>query len=177
MNSEAGTMVDELTVESLRAAIRGSEQGSTVPDAERFHAMGRRFEAAVRQLIQQVNDVVSQISELHVTLEDEVEEFTSPAFPGQSMEIRDQRLRITHQGDVLLFDPTAKALLSALGQVEIEATRPIPFLIERILYLVPNPDGRGGKWGVRSVENLGGPLQPFSRQILLRMLQAVFADD
>ena len=168
-------MCEELTVDSLRAAIRGSEGSASISDEARFQGSGKRFEAAVRQLIEQVHEVVSQIPELLVTLEDEVEEFSSPAFPGQSMEIRDQRLRITHQGDVLLFDPTAKALLSALGQVEIVATRPIPFLVERILYLVPNPDGRGGKWGIRSVENLGGPLQPFSRQVLLRMLRAVFA--
>lgn len=170
-------MGSELSVQSLRAALQASEPDSPDSDLARFEAMGKRFERAVRQLIQQIHEVVSEIPELDLALEDEVEEFTSPAFPGHSMQIHDQRLRISRGTDVLLFDPTAKALLSALGQVEIEATRPIPFLVEKILYLIPNREGKGGKWGIRSVENLGGPLQPFSRSVLLRILHAVFVAD
>jgi hypothetical protein len=168
-------MSDDLSIESLRAAIQGVQEVEQGTDTARFEAMGRRYETAVRQLIQQIYSIVSQIPELQVTLEDEIEEFTSPAYPGMSMQIQDQRLRITRGNDVLLFDPTAKALLSALGQVEIEATRAMSFLVEKVLYLIPDRGGRGGKWGVRLVEKLGGPLEPFSRQVLLRMLHAVFA--
>jgi len=74
-------------------------------------------------------------------------------------------------------DPTTKALLSAMGQVEIAASRPIPFMVEKILYLIPDDGGAGARCGYRSIDNLGGPLAPFGRQDLLRLLHAVFAGD
>ncbi len=168
-------MAEELSVDGLRSLLQGRGTDETASEDERFELMARRFESAVRSLVDQITAIVRQIPELRVTLEDEVETFTSPAFPGRSTGIRDQRVRITRGDDMLLFDPTAKALLSALGQVEIEATRPIPFLVEKVLYLIPSRDGTGARWGYRSVEDLGGPLAPFNQQALLRMLRAVFA--
>lgn len=170
-------MAEQLSIDSLRAAIRGAEEDEGAEEQARFEAMARRFEAAVRQLIADIHTVVRQVPELKVSLEDEVETFTSPAFPGRSLDIRDQRLRITHGEDVLLFDPTAKALLSAMGQIEVVASRPIPFMIERILYLIHERGASRPRWGYRSVENFGERLLPFNQQVLLRMLHAVFAAD
>jgi hypothetical protein len=167
---------EQFSIDGLRAALRQKPIDDQTMDDARFEALGRRFERAVAQLIKDVHEVVNQIPELTVTLEDEVEEFTSPAFPGKTMNIRDQRLRITRDEDMLLFDPTGKALLSALGQIEIEATRPLPFMIERILFLIPDHGGGAARWGYRSVDNLGGPLAPFTPQVLLRMLHTVFAN-
>lgn len=168
-------MGEELTIDSLRAAIRKGAAEAEAADDQRFERLGRRYERAVQQLIAQIRQVVARVPELVATLEDEVEEFSSPAFPGKTLEIRDQRLRITCGDDLLLFDPTAKALLSALGQVEIEASRPIPFMIERVLYLIPDREGLSARWGYRSAANAGGPLTPFGEQDLLRLLAAVFA--
>ncbi len=170
-------MAEELTVDGLRAAIRRGGGTGATPDDARFEMLGRRYERAVQQLIKQIHQVVARVPELEVVLEDEVEEFTSPAFPGKTMEIHDQRLRLTCGDEMLLFDPTARALLSALGQVEIESTRPIPFMIERVLYLIPDRDGRSARWGYRSAANVAGPLAPFGEQDLLRLLHAVFAAD
>jgi len=168
-------MANDFSIEGLRAAMRKDDAEQTTVDDARFEAMARRYESAVRALIGDIHKVVKQIPEFRVKLEDEVETFTSPAFPGKSMSIRDQRLRITHGEHVLLFDPTAKALLSALGQIEVEASRPIPFMIEKILYLNPESGSGKARWGYRSIENLGGPLAPFNQQVLLRMLHSVFA--
>jgi hypothetical protein len=55
---------------------------------------------------------------------------------GRSLDIKDQRARITRGEEFLLFDPTAGALASAMGQVRLSSSRPIPFLMERTLYLV-----------------------------------------
>ena len=170
-------MSEPLTINSLRAAIQKTEREGASADDVRFEALARRFELAVKQLVDEIHGIVSQIPELTTILEDEVETFTSPAFPGKELQIHDQRLRLTHGDDVLLFDPTAKALLSALGQIEIMASRPLPFMVEKVLYLIPARDGSGGRWGYRSVENLGGPLAPFTQQVLLRMLHAVFAGE
>jgi transposase len=167
-------MTEQLSIDALRAAIRSREGSQTSPEDARFEALARRYERAVQQLVRDIKQVVDQIPELSSALEDEVEAFTSPAFPDKSLEIHDQRLRVTYGDDVLLFDPTAKALLSALGQIEIEASRPLPFMIEKVLYLIPGRDGGTGRWGYRSIENLGGPLAPFNQNVLLRMLHAVF---
>jgi hypothetical protein len=168
-------MTTEITIDSLRAAIKKTEDGTDTEREERFELMARRFEMAVGRLVAQIRSVVDKIPELETTLEDEVEVFTAPGFPNRSLEIHDQRLRITHGEDFLLFDPTAKALLSAMGQVEIAASRPIPFLVEKVLYLIP--EGAGARWGYRSIENMGGPLVPFGQQDLLKLLHAVFAGD
>ena len=48
-------------------------------------------------------------------------------------------------------------------------------MIEKILYLVPETSSTAAHWGFRSVEKLGGPLEPFRQQVLLRMLHCVFA--
>jgi len=167
----------ELTIDSLRAAIRQTDSTEAAADEERFQALAQRFEQAVRSLVREIHRVVTQVPELTVVLEDEVEQFTSPAFPGKQREIHDQRLRISHGDDVLLFDPTAKALMSALGQVEVEASRPLPFMVEKILYLIPSRGSDKARWGFRSVENLGGPLVPFTQQVLLRMLHCVFVQE
>ena len=168
-------MTETLSIESLRAAIKKTDDHDETEQAERFELMARRFEMAVGRLVQQIQKTVNQVPELEVNLEDEIETFTAPGFPDRSLDIHDQRLRITHGEDFLLFDPTAKALLSAMGQVEIAASRPISFMVEKILYLIP--DGAGARWGYRSIDNLGGPLAPFGQQDLLKLLHAVFAGD
>jgi len=170
-------VVERLTVDSLRTALRRSGDRSGDAAEVRFEALARRYERAVRALIDQIHGVVTQIPELDAVLEDEVEVFTSPAFPGKRLEIRDQRLRISQGECLLLFDPTARALMSALGQVDVEASAPIPFMVERVLYLIPGTGGAPARWGFRSVENLGGPLAPFTEQALLRMLHCVFVRD
>lgn len=170
-------MTESLNINSLRAAIQKSGTSEGAADDARFEALARRFEGAVRQLVESIHGVVRQIPELEVVREDEVEVFTSPAFPGKEMRIHDQRLRIIMGEDMLLFDPTARALMSALGQIEVEATRPLPFMIEKVLYLIPSRGGQKARWGYRSVENLGGPLAPFTEKVLLRMLHSVFVDD
>jgi len=168
-------MAETFSIDSLRAAIRDAGAPDSGPEDARFEALARRYERAVQHLVAEIHGLVTQVPELNVVLEDEIEVFTTPAFAGKSLEIRDQRLRITRGEDMLLFDPTAKALLSALGQIEIEATRPLPFMVERILFLVPSRSGKPARWGYRSIDNLGGPLAPFTQQVLLRMLHTVFA--
>ena len=93
------------------------------------------------------------------------------------MTIEDHRIRITRGDEMLLFDPTAGAHLSALGQREVQASRPIPFMIEKVLYLEGGRKGKEPSWGYRSIENLGSKLTPFSQQTLLRMIKCVFAAD
>ena len=168
-------MSEKLSIDSLRNAILKTDAADTSADDERFRKMAKRYEVAVQHLITQVQRIVDQIPELATTLEDEAETFTAPGFPDRSIDIASQRIRISHRQDSLLFDPTAKALLSALGQIEIEASRPIPFMVEKVLYLVPDQSGESARWGYRSVENLGGPLTPFTSQDLLRLFKAVFA--
>lgn len=168
-------MTETLSIESLRAAITKTDDRDETEQAERFELMARRFEMAVGRLVGQIRKTVEQVPELSVELEDEIETFTAPGFPDRSLDIHDQRLRITHGEDFLLFDPTAKALLSAMGQVEIAASRPIPFMVEKILYLIP--EGAGARWGYRSIDDLGGPLAPFGQQDLLKLLHAVFAGE
>jgi hypothetical protein len=167
-------MAEEYSIEALRTALQSGEGHREGEEEQRFLAQARRFESAVAQLVAAIRGVLERVPELEVTLIDEVETFTSPAYPGRATEIRDQRIRITRGEDFLLFDPTAKALLSALGQVEIQASRPIPFLVEKLLYLIPQPGTTRAVWGYRSVEDLGGPLAPFGEQALLRLLHAVF---
>mgnify|MGYP001813112346 FL=1 len=166
-------MTDKLTIDSLRAAIKTSASPDHTEENRRFELMARRFEMAVIRLVEQIQKVVDQVPELETALEDEVETFTAPGFPGRSLDIRDHRLRITRGEDFLLFDPTAKALLSAMGQVEIAASKPISFMVENILYLIPG--GGGARWGYRSIDDLGGPLRPFGQQDLLKLLHTVFA--
>ncbi|MEE4272250.1 MAG: hypothetical protein V2I67_11275 [Thermoanaerobaculales bacterium] len=168
-------MAGGLTIDGLRAAIKKTGDNGDAEQAERFELMARRFEMAVARLVQQIRTVVEQVPELECVFEDEVETFTAPGFPGRRLDIHDQRLRITRGEDFLLFDPTANALLSAMGQVEIAASRPIPFMVEKTLYLIP--EGGGAKWGYRSVDNMGGPLVPFGKQDLLKLLHAVFAGE
>ena len=169
-------MSEEMTISALRSAILKSESQLPETDEMQFEKTARRFERAVAQLVGDIKKVVDQIPELKVTLEDEIEVFSSPAFPGRSLQIHDQRLRITRGSNMLLFDPTGKTLMSALGLIEIEASRPIPFMIDRTLYLIPKRDGSGSQWGYRSVSDMSGPLTPFTPQALLEMLKAVFAE-
>ena len=170
-------MAEELNIHSLRQAIIERDRRLPATDQQLFEQAGRRFERAVHRLVADIRTVVDQIPELKVTLEDEVEIFSSPAFPGRTMTISDQRLRIVRGDSMLLFDPTAKALLSALGQIEIEATRPIPFMIDRVLYLIQGRESDGARWGYRAADDASGPLAPFNQEALLRTLQAVFASD
>lgn len=126
------------------------------------------------QLVAHIREVVAAVPELTLATEDEKEAFTSPAFPGRSLDIRDQRVRITRGEDYLLFDPTAGALASAVGQVRLSSSRPIPLLIEKTLYLVRGgPDGTW--WGYRSAEDPSKFAVPFTPKALVRMLHAVFA--
>ena len=168
-------MDTKLSIDSLRAALKKTDESGPDSEEARFEAMARRYEQAVQKLVSDTHNLVKQIPELTCTLEDEVETFTSPAFPGRSREIHDQRVRITRGEDMLLFDPTATALLSALGQIEIQATRPLPFLIEKVLYLIPTRSEGKARWGYRSVANLDGPVSPFDQDTLLRLLHCVFA--
>ena len=169
-------MSDELTIKSLRSAILKS--GAQLPETDemQFEKTARRFERAVVQLVTDIQKVVDEIPELKVALEDEYEVFTSPAFPNRSLKIHDQRVRITRSSNMLLFDPTGKTLMSALGQIEIEASHPLPMMVDKSLYLIPKRDGSGAMWGFRSVSDMGGPLAPFTPPVLLAMLQAVFAE-
>lgn len=170
-------MTETISVHSLRQAILERDRKLPATDEQLFERAGRRFERAVQRLVQDITAVVEQIPELKFIFEDEVEIFSTPAFPGRTMTISDQRIRITRGDNMLLFDPTAKAILSALGQIEIEATRPIPFMIERVLYLIPSRDGSSARWGFRAADDAAGPLSPFDQNALLRLLQAVFASD
>ena len=168
-------MSEELSISSLRTAIL--KAGAELPETEEmeFEKTARRFERALAHLVDDIKNVVDQIPELKVTLEDEYEVFTTPAFPGRTLKIHDQRLRITRGSDLLLFDPTGKTLMSALGQIEIEASRPLPMMIDKTLYLTQKRDGSGAVWSFRSVSDMSGPLAPFTPQVLLHMLHAVFA--
>lgn len=169
-------MSQELSISSLRSAILKSESQLPETDEMQFEQTARRFERAVAQLVAEIKKVVDQIPELKVTLEDEIEVFSSPAFPGRTLTIHDQRLRITRGSNMLLFDPTGKTLMSALGQIEIVASHPIPFMIDKTLYLIPKRGGSGALWGFRSVSDMSGPLSPFTPQALMQMLKAVFAE-
>lgn len=162
------------SLDDLRSAIRRRGQTDTSTEEKRFESLAREYEAAVAQLVAHVKDVVSAVPELTLAAEDEREAFTSPAFPGRSLEIRDQRVRITRGEDYLVFDPTAGALASAMGQIRLSYSRPIPFLMEKTLYLVRGgPDGSW--WGYRSAEDPAKFALPFTPKSLVRMLRAVFA--
>lgn len=164
----------EESVDDLRAAIRRRGQNDTTDEEQRFRALAREYEAAVAQLVARVQEVVSSVPELKLATEDEKEAFTSPAFPGRSLDVRDQRVRITRGEDFLLFDPTAGALASAVGQVRLASSRPIPFLMEKTLYLVRGgPEGTW--WGYRSAEDPSKFAIPFTPKTLVRMLHSVFA--
>ena len=162
------------SLDDLRDAIRRRGQTDTRTEEKRFEALAREYERAVAQLVAHIKEVVSAVPELALATEEEKEAFTSPAFPGRSLEIRDQRVRITRGEDYLVFDPTAGALASAMGQVRLSYSRPIPFLMEKTLYLVRGgPDGSW--WGYRSAEDPGKFALPFTSKSLVRLLRAVFA--
>ena len=169
-------MSENITISSLRSAIL--KAGAQLPenDEMQFEQTARRFERAVAQLVSDIQKVVDQIPELKVALEDEYEVFTSPAFPNRSLKIHDQRVRITRGSNLLLFDPTGKTLMSALGQIEIEASRPLQMMVDKTLYLIPKREGGGAQWGFRSVSDMAGPLARFTPGVLLNMLHAVFAE-
>ena len=167
---------DDPSIASLRAAIKGRGTGGTTDEASRFEALARSYEKAVAQLIVQAAGVIKQVGDLALSLEDEVETFTSPAFPGRSTRIKCQRLRVTLGDDFLLFDPSAGAMASAMGQVKLEASRPIPFLIEKGIYLIRSrDDSEPPYWAYRSSDDLTKFALPFSNNVLVRILHAVFA--
>src|SRR5262245_13498731 len=169
-------MTDDVSIESLREAIRNRDLHRKSDDEDRLHALARGYEESIRALVTDIVVVVKQVGDLTVSVEDEAEDFTSPAFPGRCVPIRSQKVRITLREDFLLFDPAAEALASALGQVKISASRTIPFLIERTLYLIrPRSPAERPFWAFRSIED---PLRfaiPFDKAALVRMLHAVFA--
>ena len=162
------------SLDGLRDAIRRRGETSTATEEHRFQSLAREYEAAVARLVASIREVAGAVPELTFATEDEKETFTSPAFPGRSLEIKDQRARITRGEDFLLFDPTAGALASAMGQVRLSSSRPIPFLMERALYLVRGGP-EGSWWGYRSAEDPSQFALPFTRKALVRMLRAVFA--
>ena len=170
-------MNDEFSIESLRKAITAKK--SVVEEntkEQQFQNLALRYEQALQQLIMQIKKVVDQIPEFAVTLEEEKEIFSSPAFPGLKKEIRDQRLRISLSENFILFDPSGEGLLSAMGQIEIKSSRPIPYMIEKILYLIPDSTQSNKMyWGYRSIENLSGAMIPFTQKALLKLLHTVFA--
>ena len=167
---------DDSAIASLRAAIKGRGSAGASDEASRFEALARSYEKAVAQLIAETAGVVKQVGDLTLRLEDEDETFTSPAFPGRSTKIHCQRLRVTLGDDFLLFDPSAGAMASAMGQVRLEASRPIPFLIEKGIYLIRSrDDSEPPYWAYRSSDDLTKFALPFSRNVLVRILHAVFA--
>jgi hypothetical protein len=169
-------VTETLSIDSLKAAINAKKKATAPSDQDKFEAKARRFEQAVQHFNQQVQKVVSQIPALNVTLEDETETFTSPAYPGYSKEVRDQRLKIAMEEDFLLFDPTGQSFSTSFGQIHIEASRPIPILIERILYLMESrADPSRFYWGYRSIEDFGQKICPFDQAALLKILHSVFA--
>jgi hypothetical protein len=164
-------------VESLREAIRRRGEHETTDEEQRFQALARNYLAAVRWLASLVQEVVQRIPELTLSLEEEEETFTSPAYPGRGQPIRNHRARISMGEDFLLFDPTASALGGAIGQVQISSSRPIPFLIEKTLYLIRSRDPQereGTYWGYRSAQDMSAFAFPFTRDVLVKMLRAVF---
>lgn len=108
---------DDESLDALRSAIRRRGQTDNADEGQRFQALAREYEAAVGQLVAHIREVVAAVPELTISTEDEKEAFTSPAFPGRSVDIRDQRVRITRGEDYLLFDPTEECVpLFAYGQ-------------------------------------------------------------
>ena len=85
-------MTEQLTIHSLRQEILRKQAEFEAPDEMQFEQTARRFERAVKQLVGNIREIVEQVPELKYVLEDEIEVFTTPAFPGRSMEIHDQRL-------------------------------------------------------------------------------------
>jgi hypothetical protein len=162
------------SLDGLRDAIRRRGESNTATEEQRFQTLAREYEAAVAKLVAHIREVVGAVPELKFVAEDEREAFTSPAFPGRSLDIKDQRARITRGEEYLLFDPTAGALASAMGQVRLSSSRPIPFLMERTLYLVRGGP-EGSWWGYRSAEDPAKFALPFTKKTLVRMLRAVFA--
>ena len=165
----------KITIESLRKAIHKRAEEEEGDKGAKFEAVARRYERAVQKLIQEILTVVEQVPEFEIDLEDETEKFTSPAYPGQEIEIKDRKLKISLGEDFLLFDPSAKALAAALGQVEIIASKPIPFMIEKSLYLIPHQnDPQKVYWCYRAIENLGSKPILFTQEQLLKLLHTIF---
>ena len=164
-------------MDSLREAIKSHQTEDAADDlSRRFEKKAKKFEQAVAHLNRQVEKVIRQVPELSIELEDEEEVFTSPAYPGMSKTVHDQILKITLEDDYLIFDPTGRSYSTAFGQIKIEASKPIPMLVEKVLYLMENPrKPRSFFWGFRSVEDFGQKIYPFNQQTLLAMLKAVFA--
>jgi hypothetical protein len=66
-------------------------------------------------------------------------------------------------------------MASAMGQVKLEASRPIPFLIEKGIYLIRSREASEPPyWAYRSSDDLTKFALPFSRKALVR-IHAVFA--
>jgi hypothetical protein len=170
--------VAEDPVDELRAAIRRRGQQETAAEEQRFLSLARNYETAARGLVAMAQEVAARVPELTVTLEDEEETFTSPAFPGREAPVRTQRIKVGLGGDFLILDPTANALGGAIGQVQVVSSRPVPFLIERTIYLIRSRDARdreGTYWGYRSAEDMSAFALPFTRDVFVRMLRAIFA--
>jgi hypothetical protein len=169
-------MSKEFSIDTLKKAIKQRKIDKEEKIQARFEAVAKNYEQAIQNLIKKIHEFTIQIEEFEVELEDETEIFTSPAYPGLTAKIKAQRLKITLEEDFLMFDPSGKAITSALGQIEIIASKPISFMIEKVLYLVRDPNNPAGAyWGYRSIENLGGGLLPFSKEALLKLLHEIFA--
>jgi hypothetical protein len=169
-------MAEAISIDALRSALQAKDTPQEVDEDQRFELAVRRYEESVRELVEEISTVVGQIPELSLTLEDEVETFTSPAFPGKTKAVQGQRVRIASAENWVLFDPSAKAFLQAVGHVEVQASRPLPFMVERVLYLTPDRKGLKARWTYPSVENLGRQPVPFTQETLLRLLHCVFVD-
>jgi len=169
-------MSEQYTLESLKNAIGKRQVDDESVEEERFERVAQRYEQSVHALIDGIKKIVDQIPDFEVSLEDETEVFTTPAYPGYKREIEQRRLRVALDEDFVLFDPTARAFVSAHGQVEIVASKPLTYMIEKVLYLVDDPQKPNGLyWGYRSVENLSGQPVRFTKEGLLRLLHTVFA--
>jgi hypothetical protein len=170
-------MSEKISIDSLRKAIKSQRAESEANDLiNRFEKKAKKFEQAVAHLNRQVEKVIRQVPELSIEFEDEEEVFTSPAYPGMSKTVHDQILKITLEDDYLIFDPTGRSYSTTFGQIQIQASKPLPMLVEKTLYLMENPrKPRSFFWGYRSAKDFGQKIYPFNQETLLTLLKAIFA--
>ena len=170
-------MSEKISIDSLRDAIKSQRSDSEADNlSQRFEKKAKKFERAVAHFNRQVEKVIRQIPELSIEFTDEEEVFTSPAYPGMSQTVHDQILKVTLDDNYLIFDPTGRSYSTTFGQIQIEASKPLPLLVEKNLYLMENPrKPQSFFWGYRSVEDFGQKIYPFNQQTLLAILKAVFA--
>ena len=70
-------MSEKLSLDSLRKALKDKTTDKADKERERFETVARRYERAVRQLIDQIHNYVKRVPEFVVALEEEKETFTA----------------------------------------------------------------------------------------------------